>query len=293
MKRPISILIFLAMSIYAKGQFYPLVFNFDTIEPVYIDTTLVGNIWQIGKPQKTIFSSAFNGQNAILTDTINYYPNNNISEFIIKTPTYIATWGGVRFQFYHKFDSDTLIDGGTIDVSYDGIIWENILTSQALNFSWNSFSLTDTISSLNEQGFSGRSSNWQTVYYYWNYPITDTIRIKFKFASDGINNNREGWMIDSLFFFYDLGIGISENKSLGENVFLFPNPSNGDFTIKSSEEILSVEIYNAMGELVKEMKNNSGNSINIRGDAFVNGLYVVRIFGKDNTVSTQRLIIER
>ena len=213
MRHCFSIIIFLIISLKSSGQYTPLTFNFDTIENVYIDTSIIGNTWQIGRPQKTIFNNPFNGQRAILTDTINFYPNNNLSEFIIKTPTYMSNWGGIEFYFRHKFDTDTLVDGGTIEVSYDGINWENILTSQALfGFPTNSFSLNDTVSSLNEPGFSGQSQNWKIVHYFWNYPPTDTIRVKFKFASDNTNNNREGWMIDSLYFSYNLGIGISENN---------------------------------------------------------------------------------
>ena len=43
--------------------------------------TNTNNIWQVGKPQKTLFSSASTTPNVIITDTINYYPNNNVSTF--------------------------------------------------------------------------------------------------------------------------------------------------------------------------------------------------------------------
>ena len=46
--------------------------------------TSASNIWQIGKPQKIIFDSASTVPNAIVTDTINFYPINNISRFGIK-----------------------------------------------------------------------------------------------------------------------------------------------------------------------------------------------------------------
>src|SRR5438045_3733211 len=50
--------------------------------------TNTNNIWQVGKPQKTLFSSASTTPNVIVTDTINYYPNNNVSTF-----TFIAVPG--------------------------------------------------------------------------------------------------------------------------------------------------------------------------------------------------------
>src|SRR6266478_1466792 len=113
MKRYITFLFLTLLTQLSYGQWWkPLVFNFDKPEPVYIDTTLSGNIWQIGRPQKVFFDSAFTRPNAIVTDTINYYPKNNVSEFILKTPTFLLCCGGVIMRFFHKYDTDTLADGG-------------------------------------------------------------------------------------------------------------------------------------------------------------------------------------
>ncbi len=64
-------------------------FNFDNgITPpnywLWIDTVSnPNNIWQIGSPQKTVISSAHSAPNVIITDTVNTYPPNNTSVFII------------------------------------------------------------------------------------------------------------------------------------------------------------------------------------------------------------------
>ena len=70
--------------------------SFDPPNPIYIsinvpdstifkiDTSVAGNIWQIGKPHKTIFDSAYSRPDAIVTDTIHDYPANNLSTFAIK-----------------------------------------------------------------------------------------------------------------------------------------------------------------------------------------------------------------
>ena len=41
-------------------------------------------LWQIGSPDKTIFTEAFTLPNAIVTDTANPYPTNANSSFILK-----------------------------------------------------------------------------------------------------------------------------------------------------------------------------------------------------------------
>lgn len=296
MKHYLLILFFIVLSSNSNGQFIPLTFSFDTIEPVYIDTLLVGNIWQIGRPQKIIFDSAFNGQRAILTDTTSFYPNNNLSEFIIKTPTYMSNWGGINFYFNHKYDTDTISDGGTIDVSYDGINWENILTSQGIYANLTSFSIQDTVSSLNEPGFSGRSANWSQVYYYWNYPNTDTIRIKFKFASDGINNNREGWMIDHIYIFYDLGIGFQQWDLPSDHVDLYPNPTNGNSILSFNNPggvANRFTLFNNLGEVVSVINNITTDHVLIDCTNISNGMYFYSLETSDNKIATGKLIVDK
>lgn len=291
MLRSLSILIFLLIFSKLNAQYPPLVFNFETTEKVYINTSLANNVWQIGKPQKTIFNSSFNGRNVIVTDTINFYPNNNVSEFIIKTPTYCCWWGGIDLYFRHKFDTDTLIDGGTIEVSYDGTNWANILTSPELHHSLYSFSKSDTVFSLHEPGFSGRSKNWTPVNYFWNYPNTDTISLKFKFASDGINNNREGWMIDSLIFKYNLGIGIKENSIQTKGFILYPNPTNNYLKIETlvPANQLILSIYNTTGqELINRILNNE-TQVDISD--LTRGIYFVKLVSNE-AVEIKKIIKE-
>src|ERR1041384_4098256 len=50
---------------------------------IMLDTSST-NIWQIGRPQKIIFDSAATFPNALVTDTINNYPDSNVSRFTFK-----------------------------------------------------------------------------------------------------------------------------------------------------------------------------------------------------------------
>lgn len=276
----------------AFGQFVPLVFNFDTIEPVYVDTALTNNVWQIGKPQKILFDSAFTASNAILTDTFNSYPQNNISEFIVKTPTYIGGYGGIYMTFFHKYDTDSLLDGGSIYVSLDyGTNWYNLQNSPG-NFPpfYNPFPTNDTIASLNDIGFTGKSNGWEQFGYFWNYPPTDTLLLKFKFASDNIQTNKEGWMIDSLLFTYNLGIGINETSK--SNYHFSPNPFNDQTTLSfpSVSDKTTFTLYNTNGQLVKTIDNITGRQLTIHRDNLATGLYYFMLRTKDNIIATGKLM---
>jgi hypothetical protein len=72
------------------------------------------NIWQIGKPQKTIFNSAFQGNLALITDTLNPYPDSIDNYFVISIPFLDSLYGEGVLSFYHQFDTDTLKDGCVI-----------------------------------------------------------------------------------------------------------------------------------------------------------------------------------
>ena len=72
------------LEIYITGEGF---YRWDVISDykyILIDTTIDNNIWQIGKPSKSLFSSALSSPNAIITDTSNTYPINNESYFYLK-----------------------------------------------------------------------------------------------------------------------------------------------------------------------------------------------------------------
>ena len=287
MKKYLLFLIFTCVLFSAKGQMYPpLIFNFDSIEPIYFGSP--NNIWQIGQPQKTFFNSAYTFPNAIVTDTINTYPINNTSVFIVKTPTYMGPMGGVVMQFHHKFDTDTLQDGGTIEVSLDSINWTNLLSSP--NLLWGPFGYYAPQDSV--IGFSGKSNGWQYTSCFWNYPPSQYLFVKFKFTSDNIQNNKEGWMIDTLRFEYNLGIGINEMK----NNFLFsvsPNPSSGIFSITSSEKIQAIEIMDMLGRQVCNWQICFGKEkeeIDLTKEQ--KGIYFVKVIDEEGNYSVKKIIIE-
>src|SRR5438874_270431 len=130
MKRTLSLLLLiyfiLNKCIYAQS-YYTDSINFDSgaVANVIIDTTQANNLWHIGMPYKTIFNYAYSEWNAIVTDTSNPYPANNISSFIIKEP-YV---GLGQISFMHYYYTDGHHAGGYVETSDDyGQTWNNILT---------------------------------------------------------------------------------------------------------------------------------------------------------------------
>jgi hypothetical protein len=116
-------------------------FEQNTADPwvlIYRDTTANLNcVWQIGRPQKPVFDSAWSYPNAIVTDTAHAYPTNDTSSFIIGQST-LAGWlsnGTAKLFGWYKVNSDSLTDYGTIELSVDsGTTWINILTDTQYHF---------------------------------------------------------------------------------------------------------------------------------------------------------------
>jgi hypothetical protein len=249
---------------------FPNHINFDdsvNLFRIHIDSTLPDNIWQIGQPDKTIFTSSHSIPNAIVTGLHNPYPANNTSIF------YLGTGGdfGNKFHaamlyFYYKMDSDTLNDFGKIELSPDhGNTWVNIFSNN------NFYQITDSLGNVvNSTGsgdtvvFSGTTKGW---YYLWsmfglpNYGF-DSIIYRFTFHSDNGIENRDGWMIDDFTFGDAWENVVNQNTSYS----FYPNPAQDIINIRSKNQITYFEIRNVMGNLIyNDNKTENDFSINIMG----------------------------
>ena len=157
------------------------------------------NIWQIGQPSKENFNSAYSGPNAMITDTLNSYPINDTSSFIIKHYR-AGSWGVSNYeltlQFWFKFDSDSINDYGTVEASFDnGLTWINLL-------------IEDSIHYLNwiEQKpvLTGKSNEWQhfaldLVHLSYEYVYNDTtLFYRFTFTATAFKQIKtDGCLITS------------------------------------------------------------------------------------------------
>ena len=276
---------------------------------IQIDTSQPNNIWQIGVPQKIFFDSAFSKSKAILTDTINSYPINNISSFqlVIKEPV-PNTWGNNMTPFvffWHKYETDSLLDGGYIDLSYDGgANWINVADAPEID---GTFSHNDTISggikafTGNSKFSSGYPHNWSGGFLHWytwcslspSQITFDSVIVRFTFKSDNIQTNKEGWMIDDISYGTMVcQLGINEGSYLENSISIFPNPSSSTLFIESQKlNIGTLQIIDAMGKGIKNVKiNNQKTRIDINN--FPRGIYFVRIETTEG-VFTKKIIIQR
>ncbi|MCT4582966.1 MAG: T9SS type A sorting domain-containing protein [Flavobacteriales bacterium] len=272
---------------------------------IEIDTSS-SNIWELGKPSKVLFDSAYSFNRVLITDSISNYPINNHSSFIlIPTDNYGGTvpspagWAdNMLVEFMYKIDSDSLLDGGYIEVSYDyGQSWDNIIND--LNVFIDYLPYDDTLYN-GEYGVSGTVTEWQyaSINWIWSMPIKaftiDTLMIRFNFISDAIETNKEGWMIDNLRVSYQNYFG-----NVGSNNFnqikAYPNPAHESFTIK----IKDIDSYNS---LLAHLIDNSGRIVLTYPIQYINsqislknvpkGLYHLIVKENGNVIGKSKIIKE-
>lgn len=68
---------------------------------------------------------------------------------------------------------------------------------------------------------------------------------------------------------------------------IYPNPSNSFVTINYESSINNISIINLLGQEVRSTKNK-----NIDVSDLSNGVYLIQVIGGDNSIQTQKLIVE-
>jgi hypothetical protein len=258
---------------------------------VKIDNQQPDNLWQIGTPSKMFFDSAFSTPFAIVTDTMNNYPQNNLSSFEIKiySPPF-SCWGTGYLNFAHKYDTRPGVDGGYIEVRYDDSpTWKNIIFDDdpECGFgTWDFYTATDTING-GIPAFSGNSETWRysSVYWIWFMGVKsydhDSLTIRFTFKSGAGETSHEGWMIDDISVeLLECTGGILEGKQTKLPVIVSPNPLTDFSTLrffqKPGKDYL-VDIFTTQGKLVKEISLRGETSVVLFKHNYTPGLYLIKI----------------
>ena len=316
MKKSLLIIFLLLITslLSAQSMGYYESISFDPPNPIYIsinvpdstifkiDTSVAGNIWQIGKPHKTIFDSAYSRPDAIVTDTIHDYPANNLSTFAIKI--FDPTWTGFYpsdeddISFKHKFDTDSLQDGGYVEISYNnGTTWTNI-ANDTIGW-WNPYfynqnNYPNPIIANGNAAFTGRSNGWlKTDIAGCNINILlnpNPVYLRFVFSSGSIPTNKEGWIIDNISICLGCGscLGIKEEQN-NESISIFPNPVNDELAIEAPQKS-EIVILNIEGQIIKTIfSEDKLTSLDMTD--LSSGVYIVTIkTGKE--IVTKKIIKE-
>lgn len=263
-------------------------FEYSHMLDVIIDTTAdQSNIWQVGQPGKTSFNEALSIPNAILTDSLNSYPNNLNSSFYFKVSMDVF-WIGLPYfvlLWDHKLDCELGVDGGIIEVSYDSMAtWVNIFEDSVYNVM--PMLLSPVVLSNGEKGISTISSDWESPGICWselefdNDFDKDKVFIRFRFVSDDNDTGQEGWMIDNLVARSTIFDNVDELGGLDVkrlNFDFYPNPSSSALFVSADKDLFGYyRIIDLKGNTIKEA-NVDGAKTEIDISGLKSGIYLVQL----------------
>ncbi len=260
------------------------------------------NIWQIGKPSKIIFNQAYSEPKAIVTDTLQYYPVNNVSSFILKLPQQsFLDQTYTEIVLLHKYDMDSLTDYGIIDVSYDeGRSWCPVSTDNTYEIDyWRRIGSSITHNNIITGSLRDAWAK-ENIVFIWYYPVEgcnyeypDFLWLRFRFVSDEIQQNKEGWLIDDISIEGSVISGLQEEASLSFEVS--PNPCSNFLKIRPSFESgkeLTVYMYDILGKLVLYNKYPATN-ISVKTEKLENGIYFYIILDRESKAIGQGKVLVR
>lgn len=265
MKKPLLFFLAILNVILANAQYFKQQYfdgkdtNASNSIIIKLDTTLPNNIWQIGRPQKAIFDSAATLPNALVTDTIHYYPDTNISRFQFQFGI-VVNWGIAKLQWKQKLDFDKKKDGGIIEYSQDtGNTWHNVFNNPYIyNFyGFDSLKNKDTLIT-GEYAFSGTDTNWKDIWLCFanSYFFGKDLRLRFTLKSDSINNSKEGWMIDNMVLQNTITHTVKEMDQ-SQYLRIYPTPSTGIVHVEAQKLnqyhiIKSMQLTDISGRIVEQ-----------------------------------------
>lgn len=88
-------------------------------------------------------------------------------------------------------------------------------------------------------------------------------------------------------------VGVEEHTTLG-NVAVYPNPSNGRFTVSSYDEIKYVEVYDGLGKrvLTKNATRNNSRAIEVDLSKEPKGVYLYQVYDEDGKLQSGKVILQ-
>ncbi|MBA3665943.1 MAG: T9SS type A sorting domain-containing protein [Bacteroidetes bacterium] len=203
----------------------------------------------------------------------------------------ISAINGVAFTIW--FDT-TYIETDSVNVKYP---LSFINTGQNLEFVKSNFAngklycATSHTNNMNVNGsgkiavfnFKVKQNLWFDTLFYYNVNTAN--------MSDALGNITALTSGADTTKLFGLDVGIKKN-GLTSFISIFPNPGNGLFNIKSSVELVKVEIEDVAGHLLLK-ENCRGFSHQLKMEQFAEGIFFVKIYCTDNRVERRKIVLKK
>ena len=223
-------------------------------------------------------------------------------------------------SFWHFYNTEADWDGGVVEVSFDGVNWEDLGPSMIAN-GYNSTLNENPASPISGRpAFNGNSGGWiQTIVDLSNFEESQ-IQVRFRLGCDGAVAE-EGWYVDDIQFFDNLysitniacvddqgqercsevttvvNAGVSNTNNQLKDAFsvaLFPNPTTGLITLQVKEQgfnTVDLSVKAVDGRTLLNQQANDPQNIQLDLADYGAGIYFVELRTEEGIV-VKRVVVE-
>ena len=232
------------------------------------DWLIVGDpVWEKGVPTGTSLNQVNSGTTAYATNLDGNHPDSSSSSLV--SPCYdLSALDSGTIAFYFAYELETGYDYIYFQYSNDsGLSWSTIET-----FNGYDSELKEYTYPLNQNMLSGNTS------------------FRFHMVAD-LNTNEEGAVVDD---FVIQGVTLHSKNDIDLDVAVYPNPTNGLFTIdtKGQSKLESIKIYSLDSKLVYENNSIEYSKKEIDLSSQTNGIYFVEIILENKNKMIRKLIVK-
>lgn len=270
-----------------------------------------GNIWQIANINKGDWIGDFDPYNnndmALITDSVNPYPPDNHSVFEVKIekPTCMLwtgtgyCWGMMHVSFNYKSDTDTLVDGLYIEVSFDdGQTYANAQDTIAVKLLPNGPKIinpNECKQLRNSYGISGKNNRVFFIQFSWDslsHGNVQSARIRFNFISDSIETYKKGILLDRLMVTVSHNCFTKIPNILNEEEPSIVNPINENTKLtfnNSMHKLYYLNITDINGRNIFKGNTNE-DYFNIGEIIKTPGIYIYNLYTNNKIIKTDKII---
>ncbi len=268
-------------------------------EPLELDSIYPTGCWQVGAPAKTIFTSAFSPGKALVTDTVQPYPEDTLCYAEFKLIATDWNYLGRHIYWQQQRDMDSTTQGWMEFFDPGMLQWHRYST-------WFDEWYQQGANLWTDSGyvFTGTSAGWETVEAWspcmglFSVPGQRTwqpeLRVRFAFRSAQNPNGRDGWMIDNVRAAVEICSGGVQEPTLGD-VEVYPVPAADRLTVFGEglvERTVQVELLRTDGAVARVPVLRGSSSMELDVSALPHGLYFLRL-SDGHQVITQRIEVLR
>jgi hypothetical protein len=85
---------------------------------------------------------------------------------------------------------------------------------------------------------------------------------------------------------------VNENNVAENSISIFPNPAKSAINISANRKLISASIFDITGKIQSTYSLNNNEKSLLDISSLSSGIYLIRVTTNDNSVITQKLIVE-